>query len=107
MVSVTEKCEIKKWKCIITQLSMCSFGIYLLHRPLQIIIIRQIEKIGDRSTEAVVNAIGTYLLSFGIVWLICRLPYCGKILFMYKENSIPQSHPADYPVWFKKTKKRP
>lgn len=71
------------------------------------IIVRQIERIGDRPTEVVVNVIDTYLLSFCIVCLIWRLPCCGKILFMYKENSIPQSYPADYPVWFKKTKKRP
>ncbi len=80
--------QLKIGKSIITQTSMCSFGIYLLHRPVQMIIIRWIEKIGDKSIEMIVNVVGTYLLTFCIVWIICRVPHCGKIFFMYKEKPV-------------------
>lgn len=78
--------KLKKWKSIVTQLSMCSFGVYLLHIPVKIIIMRWIEKIGDKSTELIVNVIATYLLTTCIVWLVCRIPGLGKILFLYKEK---------------------
>lgn len=66
------------------RLSICSFGIYLLHDMLLVVEIRNIGVLDDKSTEVVVLAVGIYLLSYLIVEGISKIPHVEAI-FLKKE----------------------
>lgn len=80
--------KLMKAKCFMNQIAKCSFGIYLLHMPILTIVMPWIVKMKDRSAETFVVTTGVYILAFCIVWLLCRIPCCGKILFLYKEKTV-------------------
>lgn len=61
------------------RLSICSFGIYLLHDMLLVVEIRNIGVLDDKSTVVVVLAVGIYLLSYLIVEGISKIPHVEAI----------------------------
>ncbi len=70
---------------IIRNLAMCSFGIYLIHYPVRLIMQRYIN-ISSRGAKIAVVSLLTLLISWGCVWLLSRVPKLGKILFYVRRD---------------------
>lgn len=64
---------------VLTQLSTCAFGIYLLHELILMPCIRKIGDVYDKSTEVVVLSIGVYFVSFVIVEILSLVPNLNKL----------------------------
>ena len=67
----------------IQSLARCSFGIYLVHNPINMLLSRFFYTESAVLRLAVIGNI-TILCSWGIVWVFCRNQFIGKILFNYK-----------------------
>ena len=69
-------------------ISSSSFGIYLIHKPLQAVLVRQIpERINPLIRSALMFVI-SLALSIAIVWLVSRISKkAAKILFYYRDGN--------------------
>ena len=85
LFTLLEKADFIKIHWLIQRISICSFGIYIIHRPVQYILNRylipQIWHIG-----VIMLWISSFLLSWLIVESINKIPKAGKILFLIKDN---------------------
>lgn len=64
---------------IITELSKCAFGIYLIHELILMICLRKIENILDQSTLVIVLSIVIYFVSFLIIEILSLIPKLNNI----------------------------
>lgn len=70
-------------KKIVRSLATCSFGIYLIHKPILMVIQRYVV-IERNSVQLVVTCILTLVISWGAVWLLNKVPKLGRILFFIR-----------------------
>ena len=76
--------ELKSFKGLVTQFASGAFGVYLLHKPIQMVLIRSLGEISKKSMEILAVTVYVYLIPFVIVWSISKIPCCGKVLFRFK-----------------------
>ncbi len=65
---------------IFGSLAMCSFGIYLIHYPIRLVLQRYID-ISSRGARVALIALLALLISWVIVWIFSKFPKVGRILF--------------------------
>ncbi len=71
------------FKRLVRSLATCSFGIYLIHKPILMMIQRYV--VIDRSSvELAVTCALTLGISWGAVWLLNKIPKVGRILFFIR-----------------------
>ncbi|EFB76446.1 hypothetical protein SUBVAR_05365 [Subdoligranulum variabile DSM 15176] len=68
----------------IQSLSLCSFGIYLLHYPLLMIFYRHLGTDCNPFIWSISLALITYCIAFLLVYAISKFFHCGQILFLKK-----------------------
>lgn len=71
-------------KKVFLLISKYSFGIYLIHNIILTLLIPLLPQTMDRLTKTVVLTVLTFLLSFSLVLVICRMKKLGKLLFLTK-----------------------
>ena len=64
----------------IQTIARCSFGIYLIHNPINMLLIRFFHTESAVLRLAIIGSM-TFLFSFVIVWILCKNKYIAKILF--------------------------
>ncbi len=69
---------------IVCSLSLCSFGIYLIHYPFRLILERYINFSTHGAKIAVVSLL-TLLISWVCVWICSKIPKLGRILFYIRK----------------------
>ena len=77
-----------KWihflQVVLKKLSLCSFGIYLTHKMVLMMLIRAIGDVHNKPSQIIIISVITFLLSYIIVELLSVIPYV-KYLFLKKE----------------------
>ena len=72
-------------KKIFGEISNCSFGMYLVHMPLMILLMK-VFWTGHLSLTTVLDTIIIFIVSILVVTLIGRIPKVGKILFLRRQK---------------------
>jgi len=67
----------------IKNLAICSFGIYLIHNPIIMLLIRNVSFTHSSVRVIVVFAI-TVAISWSVVYCISQIRHIGKVLFFIK-----------------------
>lgn len=70
-------------KRIVRSLATCSFGVYLIHKPI-LIVIQHTVLIEKSSIQLLVTSVLTLLISWLCVWVLNKIPKVGRILFFIK-----------------------
>lgn len=85
LFSLIRKAEHMKTYWLFQRISICSFGIYVIHRPIQYLLDRYFIP-----QEWHIGVMVLWLSSFVISWLlveaISRIPHMGRILFLIKDK---------------------
>lgn len=68
----------------IRSLSLCSFGIYLLHYPLLMIFYQKLATNSNPFILTIPLTFFTYCITFLLVYAISKISHCGQILFLKK-----------------------
>ena len=68
---------------IATNISICAFGIYLVHNPINMILLRYFEP-ASRVVRLGVGVLVTFLISWGIVFVGSKIKGVSRILFFIK-----------------------
>lgn len=68
---------------IATNISICAFGIYLVHNPVNLILLRYFEP-ASRVVRLGVGVLVTFLISWGIVFVGSKIKGVSRILFFIK-----------------------
>ena len=79
---------VSRWKRIpckrfVRSLATCSFGIYLIHKPI-LMVIQRFVVIEKSCVELIVTCILTLLISWCAVWILNKIPKVGRILFFIR-----------------------
>jgi surface polysaccharide O-acyltransferase-like enzyme len=69
---------------IILNLSRCSFGIYLIHNPIRLLLQRYLNFSGVLPVKVMMLFLVTFVLSWMIVYFLSKIPKVGKNLFYMK-----------------------